>query len=338
MLESSQQWQLFGYDMRNIGGHWVAAWRDLLWGDDSPVRRQLDEAVSLHTENGTVCYQAGSPCALAAPACSAYLLPDDLVLSKCLSVPLAVEGDLESVMALEVNANSPFAADDTAYGWRIIRRDESQLQVLLVIVSMSSVMAYLGRRFDAHDARRQEVWAQIDGAMVVVRGFGEELRERRYAKRLLRTTIMLSVIAVLLLSIVAVATGLKGVGLQRVQVMAATTQRESADASRMRSSLVAANETIAAVNQIVMKYPNPQVEIARLTHLLGDEVSVERFSMQGLEIDLRGRAVDAASVMQRLTDQPDYAEVAAPRAITRVRGTQLEQFYLSIRRREGASP
>ena len=31
MLESGQNWELFGYDMRNLGRHWVEAWRDLLW-------------------------------------------------------------------------------------------------------------------------------------------------------------------------------------------------------------------------------------------------------------------------------------------------------------------
>ena len=337
MLESGQSWELFGYDMRNVGRHWVAAWRDLLWGYDSPVRRHLDEAVSLRREEGTACYQGGKPSPFAAAECSAILLPEDLVLSKALCVPAAVEADLGAVLALEVNANSPFSADDTAYGWHITERDESQLQVLLVIVSMSSAMAYLGRQFDVHNPHLQEVWVEADGEMVMVRGFGEELRTMRYRKRLIRVTIMLGVIAVLLLSIVAVATSLKGAELQRVQTMAATTQGESADASRMRSSLVLANETIAAVNQIAMNYPNPQFEIARLTQLLEDSVSVEHFSMHGLEINLRGRAADAASVMQRLTDQPDYAEVTAPRAITRVHGTPLEQFYLSMRRRETVS-
>ena len=40
-----------------------------------------------------------------------------------MSLPLAAEGSLEQVLALEVNANSPFAADDTGHGWRIVRVD-----------------------------------------------------------------------------------------------------------------------------------------------------------------------------------------------------------------------
>ena len=42
--------------------------------------------------------------------------------------------------------------------------------------------------------------------------------------------------------------------------------------------------------------------------------------------------------MQRLTDQPDYAEVSAPRAFIRNKGAQTEQFYFNIRLREGERP
>jgi len=119
--------------------------------------------------------------------------------------------------------------------------------------------------------------------------------------------------------------------------MYAQTERDSTEASQMRSSLGLANEMIAAVNEVVALYPNPHVEISRLTHLLADGEYIEQFSMKGPDIALRGRAADAATVMQRLTDQPDYAEVTAPRAITRLKGTQTEQFYLDIRRREGVS-
>ena len=44
-VNRDQQWTLFGYDTRQVGQHWLAAWRDLLWGDDSPLRQRLDEVV-----------------------------------------------------------------------------------------------------------------------------------------------------------------------------------------------------------------------------------------------------------------------------------------------------
>ena len=95
--------------------------------------------------------------------------------------------------------------------------------------------------------------------------------------------------------------------------------------------------TINAANEVVAKYPNPHVEIARLTRLLDDDVSIVSFSMNGAELRLRGRAANAASVMEQMTSEPRYAEVTAPQATVRLGDSGQEQFYLNIRVGEGES-
>ena len=337
MLETGQNWELFGYDMRQLGKHWLAAWRGLLWSVDSPVRRHLDDVVCLHRENDSVLYQAGRKSPQARFESEAILLPEELALCKQLRMPLAVEGDLEAVLALEVKANSPFSADDTGYGWQVVTRYASHLQVQLVIVSMSTVMTYVGRQYDIHDSRAREIWVEVDGAMVVVQGFGEHRRESRYTKRLRRCGFLLGVAAVLLLLITGIAAGTKRAQLLQVQGLAAATGSKAAEASRMRESLALASETIGAANRIVGLYPNPHYEIARLTQLLGDNAHILQFSMNGTEIRLRGRARDAASVMQKLTDESAYAEVTAPQAIVKVGNSGQEQFSLNINLADGAS-
>jgi general secretion pathway protein L len=330
MLEKGQNWELFGYDMRQLGKHWFAAWYDLLWVEDSPLRQQLDGVVQLRSEDGIALYQAGSVVASAPVESEAVLLPDELVLTRVLSLPASVEADLADVLALEVNANSPFAPDDTGFGWKLLARSDSQLRVALVIVSMSAVMSYLGKQLDKHDPRAQEVWAQVDDGMVLLRGFGEASREDNYRKRLLRCAAMVAACAVLLATILGVAAVSKRAELSQLETLSETVQEAASVPSRLRASLVLANETITALNDVVAKYPNPHREIARLTELLGDDVSIAQFTMDGLEIRVRGRARDAAAVMQKLTDEPSYAEVAAPQAITKVGNTDLEQFSLNI--------
>ena len=104
----------------------------------------------------------------------------------------------------------------------------------------------------------------------------------------------------------------------------------AAEASQLKSVLAVANETIGAANAVVALYPNPHAEIARLTRLLGDGASISSFSMTGPVIKLRGRAGDAALVMEELTNEPCYLEVKAPQPIRRLPDGQ-EQFYLDIR-------
>ena len=332
MLDSGQNWELFGYDMRHLGRYWVAAWRDLLWAYDSPVRQRLDEVVTVQGKGGTTCYQAGRICAAVVDSeCRAILLPDELVLSKKMTVPVAAEAELAAVVSLEVRASSPFAETDVRWGWSVLSRDESQLQVALVIVSASAAMTYIGGEYNVHDAGAREVWVDVEGTMVVLRGFGEDLREQRYRGRLLRTAGLLAVIAALLLAAAGVSAVFKGAQLQRLEQMSVATTREAAEASRLKSLLAVANETISAANEVVARYPNPHAEIARLSRLLGDDASITSFSMAGEDIRLRGRAADAAAVMEELTDEPAYQEVLAPQAIARLGDTGQEQFYLNIR-------
>tara|TARA_R110001592_G_scaffold215025_2_gene468283 strand:+ start:52182 stop:53201 length:1020 start_codon:yes stop_codon:yes gene_type:complete len=330
-FDKGQNWELFGYDMRHLGGYWTAAWRDMLWSYDSPVRKRLDEVVTVHSDAGVSSYQAGTACDGALDSdCTAVLFPQELVLCKHIPVPLQAEGELASLLELEVRSSSPFAAADTRWGWSVVARDESFIRVALAIVSASAAMAFLGREYNSHDAHAQEVWVDVDGIMVVVQGFGEGLRERRYRRRLLQSGALIAAIGLLVLAMVGVSTLFKSAELQHLERVAEVTEEAATEASRLKSLLAVANETIAAANAVVAAYPNPHVEIARLTRLLGDDASISNFSMAGKEIRLRGLAEDAAVVMEEFTSEPCYLGVKAPQPIRRLSNGQ-EQFYLDIR-------
>lgn len=334
-MNRDQQWVLFGYDTRQVGQHWLAAWRDLLWGNDSPLRQHLDEVVLTERDGEQAVYHSGrafqGDVSLPADPCRAICLPEDLLLNKTLTVPLAAESELASVIALEVNANSPFSQGDTASGWRLRERTDTQLRVDLLIASRSAVMAWLGKQHDIHDPQAREVWGHTDAGMVVLQGFGEAQRESRYRSRLIRAGIKAGVAAGLLLLIAGLAGGAKQMELNRLEALAEATGREAASAAELRASLAEANQQIQAARDIVASYPNPHVELARLTRLLDDDAYAAHMAVRGDLIRLRGRASDAAAVMQRLSSEPAYSEVTAPQAIVRVGNTDLEQFYLDIR-------
>lgn len=331
-----QQWFLFGYDMRQVGRHWLAAWRDLLWGLDSPLRRHLDEVVRVEDPEGTArAYQSGRALggdgAPGSAQCRAVALPAELVLRKRLELPVAVEGDLSAALRIEVGANSPFTGDDTAWGWRLADRGERTLAVELVIASRSAVMAYLGRVYGSHDPQAQEVWAAGGNGMVTLAGFGESRRDTLYRRRLGRVAAMAAGALVLVPALAAVLAWGKELELARLQSVASETERAAEEVTALRGELAAANVQLLAARELVARYPNPHVELARLTKLLGDEAWVAHFSADGDLMRIRGRARDAAAVMQSLSGDPAYLEVTAPQAISRVGNTDQEQFYLDIR-------
>lgn len=337
MQQASQNWELFGYDVRNIGKYWSAAWREFLWGYDSPVKEQLDELVTVHSEQGSACYQAGKRVSRNEPTeCEAVLLPDAMVLTRQISVPVAAEADLDSVMAFEVSAHSPFPAADTGFGWKLTGRTEDSLMIQLAIVSLSTTMTYLGRQYDCHDAHVYEVWAEVDAVPVVLDGFGEDRRRVRYRKRLLKVGAMLACAALVVLMIFGLAAATKYLEWRQLSAMSANIEQRATGAVETRAALAGASETVNGVADYIRSYPNPYRELARITHLLGDNASVQQFTMNGRNLRLRGEAENASEIMEKLSAEPVYESVSAPQAITKLGTTSRERFVLNITLAEAA--
>lgn len=338
MLQQGQNWNLFGYDVRQLFRYWRAAWREFLWGYESPVKVRLDERLIVHSETGLQYFHAGRR--VGGPVneqeraetdfCEAVILPDDLVLTRVVVMPAAVEANIDMAMTIEISANSPFPESDTGYGWKLISRDDKNLQVQLAIVSLSSTMSYLGQQYQSHDANAREVWAEVDGAIIELSGFGEEKRLQRYNKRLTRVALTVAYCGLMLVLITGGAAGAKYLELKQVREESDTIRSQAKNAVKMRTAIVNANETIATVNELIVQRPSPHFELARLSALLGDDASVLQVTIQGTTMDLRGVADDAAVVVQQLTDEASYVSVVSPQAITPYFNTGQEQFFLNI--------
>lgn len=327
---------LFGIDMRQIVQHWLSAWRELLLSSSSPIRQRLDEPVLLHRENTTEVFQGGRVTEDApreTTSCVAQLLPDDLVLARSLRIPIAAESELPAVLAMEVAAASPFKSEDSVYGWRETDRDPETIRVALAIASRPAIAQWQRTKDDeaSRDVpRNSEIWADASGALVTLAGFGEPRREQMYRQRLLRTGLLLGGLLALVVVSAAIFAIQQKSALGQFERLQSRVQLESQAVADMRATLVDANETVRAANAFLLDYPNPHIEIARLTELLNDDVYIMHFAMRGRDLRVRGRARDAAVVMQTLAQTPAFSSVTAPQAITAVGKTGLEQFHLDI--------
>jgi general secretion pathway protein L len=330
MLQSGQNWEFFGYDMRNLGKAWRMGWREFLNGYGSPVKSRFDEVVAVNANGEIHHYQGGKLAQQAIEStCKAVLLPGDYVLAKTLQMPSSVEMDLESVMGYEVLANSPFPETDTGFGWQLVDKNDTHIRVDLAVVSLSATMAYLAREHDVHEINANEVWAEVNENMLVLSGFGEGRRERLYRKRLVRAVLMLGYCAAVVIVLAGAAAFSKYLELQQYEAFASDIQREAGGASTMRESVLRANDTISAVNEMLRAHPNPHYELGRLTQILGDESYLESLSVNGREMRLRGRASNASELMELLIKDPAYSTVTAPQAIVKTPDGQ-ERFTLSV--------
>ena len=122
----------------------------------------------------------------------------------------------------------------------------------------------------------------------------------------------------------------KKIRLDQLQDEEELIREQASRAMVFRKRLGQANQTVHAVNNLMKQYPSPRLQLAQLTSLLDDDAFLQEFKIQGNKIRLRGRAKDAAKLMQRLTDEKSYSNVSAPQAITRLGNSGMEQFYLDI--------
>lgn len=339
MLDSSQPWRLFGYDLRGIVYYVRAGWSEFLWGSRSPVFPAIDEPVLVHLEDGGHQYlQAGR--VVPAPAtdeslAEAALLPDRLVLSRTIRLPRAVEAELEAAVALEVKASSPFPESDTCYGYQIVGRTETDIEVQLVIGSFGAVMAYIAEKFDSHEREAYEVWARAGEHLIMLRGFGEAGRGRRNRKRLGRMLGLLGYCLLVPVLLSMIAAGAKYLELQQVVETQARVQRAAAEAVSLREDLAEIRSLIDTAKQFMVEYPSVHRELSRLASILGDDTWISSADLRGTSLRIEGQAANASAVMQQLLDHPAYAQVEAPAAFQKVR-SGLERFVLDLTLAPGA--
>ncbi len=189
-MASRNQFEVFGVDVRDYGQLWLVAWRDFLFGDDSPIRSCLGfsgHPKALQTEHRPV-IRLSRKVESGSAVSEAYAIPDELVLSRSLYLPTIAEADLEAACIWRLLPALPLVVDDTASGWRITRgEDRRTLTVDLVIASRSAVMGFLGEHFGLTDPSVPEVWADTGTHWVRLRGFGEMMREADYRRRIIRS-------------------------------------------------------------------------------------------------------------------------------------------------------
>lgn len=335
-------WQLFGYDLRQAQKFWKLAWQQCLWGNESPLKAQLDEMVKVHlggsdtTEKEAAYFHAGKRVEADSSSaewlgCEALMLPASQVLCKIVNIPLAAESELAAVMALEVSANSPFPADDTGSGWRLLEKTESSLQIQLVIVSLGATMELIGQEYQCHDASRYEIWTMMNEVVIVIDGFGTAPRKQRYGESLFRLAAVAAYCMLILILMSALSAGSKYWELAKVQTLYERVESEASNAVRLRRSLASSNEVLIEIDKLITTHKSPHVELKRISTLLSDRAWLLNFQMSGKEIRVQGRGTNVADEMRSLTDEPFYEQVTAPRDISRIGGSGLEQFSFDIR-------
>ena len=267
------------------------------------------------------------------PKFTAIELPDDLLLRRRLLLPRMSQANAAAALQLEVSSNSPFPAEDLAWGFLVHELDRGEKQIDIVLSSKRHVAEYLQSRWpELATARRQpEVWALGGQASrIVLQGYGESRRlqaaavQRGWNWALLGLALTLATLAALTPTI-----QLRERSIQAIQAFDALSRRV-APLVRKRDELSALNDRVHALDLVLADRVDPAGVMEYLTRILPDDTYLYSLDVQKTKITASGHTGDASALLQKLSTDPRLKNVRSPTAVTRMPGATKEAFVVEF--------
>jgi len=234
-----------------------------------------------------------------------YCIPVGRTLRRTLTMPVAVEERLRSVLAFEMDRQTPFKADQVYFDYRVLGRDAAarNLQVDLAVVPRAQLDAELGVAInlgiglDGVDCWRD----RSEGTRLGINLLPAERRARHKNMRL-RFNLALGATALLLLGMVmsqSVTNREEGLAIMTDAV--AKTQTEAKQVTALRKTLV---DTIDSANFLAQKRRSSVTMVELLDDLskrLPDTTYLERVNLtDDNRLELQGLSDDAARLIELL--------------------------------------
>lgn len=323
---------LFGIDLSRYVNYLRAGWHELMWGEASGIRSQLDVPVKL-LDTVYIAERPVPPRSVTQPVnCQAVRIPTDQVLVKYIRLPISLELELEETLALEGLASSPFPADNTCCGWAIRSREPEHLNIVLAIAEKSAVNEWLEEQgFYQSEEELPEVWVfDPQNRPIVLAGFGETRRYREYSGRLKRYGGKLLFVCLCIVLLAAVPGIVRKLQTDRMEAFLSETEQESSDAQSLREQLLRSNAQIESMNALFSDSVDYHRVLDHLSQTAPNSVFLQRFEAEGRRARLTGWSENAGAFMQTLNQDPAFGEVSTSSAFSSDARTGLERFVLEI--------
>ncbi|MCG6898295.1 MAG: PilN domain-containing protein [Thiocapsa sp.] len=258
------------------------------------------------------------------------MLPPDAILTRRVSLPAQVRGNLAQVIRYELDRLSPFQPDEVLYDFSIRPgpKGARRLNVDLALCRRDLVAPWIKRLGDA-GAPIDRVW--WDGAWSNANLLPPSERPKRRLElfsldRLLWTSALLLVAAILI-----------GPWWQRQRIAEALDSQvrhariEAVAVDDLRQELERARLGSTAVLQQKWDEPNVLVMLRELTERIPDDTWIQTFDYNDGRVELRGESGQATALIALLEQAPGMDEVSFRSPVTQVPQTGKERFNISLR-------
>jgi general secretion pathway protein L len=248
------------------------------------------------------------------------LLPVERTLRRRLTLPLAAEEHLASVLAFEMDRQTPFRADQIYFDHRIHKRDQTARTMLVELLAvprsvLDQLLVGIGSMpLDAADVASGDVPA----------GFNllpPDRRARRVDKRL-RLNLILAVSVVALAWLVMwQSLALREQAIERLNEEMAETSAAAMQSAELKRQL---RDAIEGANFLAKRKAEQAVVVdvlAEVTRLVPDDTWLERLSFVGAQVQLQGQSSRADQLIGILTEsrcleKPQFQGIIQPDGAT----------------------
>ena len=342
--------RLFGLDLRHLGRDLGATWSALQhswllsWLTPEPVVQllQVDGTTRLWRMGDKPQAMSGVQ---SGARFSAVELPEEVYLYRELALPAGLDAtQLRAAVELDLQSASPFAPHDLLWGYVIRRGGDATQNALIAIASRKQVDAYLqsldgkvtapltSTKTAASLSERIEVWALSPATRqpMVLRGFGEKLRERYVRTHRNWGYVLLSLAACL-----SIAMAVTPTAQLRLRALSAMHQhnelvQRTGPVVHNREMLLQSAEKLKALSDDFSARIDPLRVMEMLTTVLPDDTFLHAFKLQGNKVTLVGQTANASALLQLLGSQPGLRDVRAPSAANRATGSSKDSYVIEF--------
>jgi len=336
---------LFGLDLSQwprqwrAAGHLLAGLPVLAWFAPA-VRVELRQADGRVT-HWRIARGVAAPDADGAPAggatVSALELAPDRVLERRLALPPLADADLAQAVRLNVASGSPFPAGQTVYGYATPADGCVEVAISSRAQADQAQIEARAAGWQPDGAGDPEIWvipsdANRNGPIrpIVIRGYGEGVRERLVARGFGRHLALLALGLALLAALLVTPTAFIRTRAHQALAAQAALQQQASDQIAAREALLAQVGRMQALRDAVGRQIALPPALDMLTRTVPDGAWLTSLRSEGAKLTLNGSADDAAALVQKLAQQPGVSDARLASPATRLTGASKENFIIEL--------
>lgn len=260
------------------------------------------------------------------------LMPEDKVLTRSLSLPLAAEENLREVLAFEMDRQTPFSVDQVYYDVYVTERASARQSMSLDLVyaprtavdQLIDAVSRVGIHPDVVTCR--------NGAAEELRGVNLLPESRRQSRRIIRRRVnatLASLAVVLFITAVSLPLVQKAKVIRLLEPQLKEAVADATEGNQLRQDI----EKLADGSRFLVQKKQSNLLVVQVinevSRILPDQTWLNRLDIAGDEIQLQGQSSSAAALIALIEESPMLHNARFRSPVIQIPQTDEERFHLS---------